>query len=55
VTNSKTWQVFLDGRIIDAVFFTDNCDKEYVKSSLILHDGYNPAIVVKEEELETVD
>lgn len=32
---------------IDTVFYTVDCDKDYVRSSLINHDCYNPNIVVK--------
>ena len=41
------WNVYLNGKLIDSVPYTKNCDKEYVRESLISHDGYNPNIVVK--------
>jgi len=42
---------------IDTVFFDKSCDAEYVRESLINHDGYNSSIqVIKQgamlEELE---
>ena len=40
------WNVFLYGRLINTVFFTSDCDGNYVKRSLINHDGFNPCIVV---------
>lgn len=33
-------------RWIDAVFFTVDCDKQYVKQSLINHDNYPSTIVI---------
>ena len=41
------WNVYLDGKKIDSVTFDDNCDKQYVLSSLVNHDGYDPAITVR--------
>lgn len=34
-------------KLIDTVFCNDTCDIEYVKKSLIEHDGYPSNIVVK--------
>ena len=44
---SMFWNVFLRGRIVDSVFFDKDCDANYVKHSLINHDGYNPSIIVR--------
>lgn len=33
-------------REIDTVFFDDNCDREYVRQSLIVHDGYSQNIQI---------
>ena len=30
----------------DTVFYDDSCTAEYVRESLISHDGYNPEIIV---------
>lgn len=43
------WSVYLNGRFIDKVFYTSDCDAEYVKKSLVEHDGYNPSITVRRE------
>jgi hypothetical protein len=43
----KVWNVYLNSRLIDTVFTTNNTDLEECKTSLINHDGYNPSIVVK--------
>lgn len=43
----NAWKVILNGRHIDTVFFMRNCDAEYVRKSLIEHDGYSPSISVK--------
>lgn len=40
------WNVYLDGKIIDTVWFTKNCDKEYVFNSL-LDDGFDTQISVE--------
>ena len=42
------WNVYLNDKWIDTVYYTADCDKDYVRSSLINHDCYNPNIVVKE-------
>ena len=42
----NAWNVYLHGKLIDTVFFTRDCDVEYIRKSLINHDGYNDAIVV---------
>jgi hypothetical protein len=49
VVRMKAWEVFLNGRHVDTVFFDDDCDKEYVLQSLIEHDGYNPQIRIVSE------
>lgn len=45
-TPYKAWDVYLHNALIDTVFYDSNCDKDYVKLSLINHDGYNPNIVL---------
>jgi len=40
------WDVYLNGKLIDTVFYTADCEAEYVKHSLVDHDGYDPAITV---------
>ena len=46
----KAWDVILEGEIIDTVFYNNDCDADYIKQSLIDHDGYDPRIEVKEAE-----
>ncbi len=41
------WNVYRKGRLIDIVFFDADCDADYVRRSLIDHDGYPPDIVVR--------
>ncbi len=48
------WTITLNGKTIDTVFFDKDCDKEYVKSSLINHDGYDPGIKVRRERRDRV-
>jgi hypothetical protein len=45
----KEWDVILNGKVIDTVFFNEDCDAEYVRQSLVDHDGYDPEIEVKEQ------
>ncbi len=44
---TKSWDIFLHGKKIDTVFYTEDCDSDYVRRSLIGHDGYNSEIVVR--------
>jgi hypothetical protein len=49
----RFYQVFLGKKEIDGVFYkltekTKEEREEYVKRSLVNHDGYNPAIIVRE-------
>ena len=46
----KAWIVTLDSHYLDTVFFEKSCDREYVRLSLINHDGYSPNIRVEEEK-----
>lgn len=40
------WNVYLNGRLIDSVWYQKGCDKWYVKHGLVNHDGYHPNIEV---------
>ena len=40
------WDVYLNGRKIDSVWYDKNCNKWYVKHTLINHDGYPSNIKV---------
>jgi hypothetical protein len=42
-----TWNVYFRGVQIDTVWYTPDCDVEYVRTSLINHDGYPRNIVVR--------
>ena len=44
------WNVTLNGKHIDTVFFDADCDADYVYRSLVNHDGYNPGIKVRKEK-----
>lgn len=43
----RAWDVYLNGRLIDTVFYDRSCTADYVRNGLINHDGYNPRIRVK--------
>ena len=45
----KAWNVCLNGKIIDTVFYDDDSDAEEVRRSLIDHDGYDPEITVRDD------
>ena len=40
------WLVFRKNKQVTTVFFTADCDAEYVRTSLINHDNYWPDIYV---------
>ena len=42
----QAWRVILGNRVIDTVFYQSGCDAQYVKRTLVDHDGYSPAIRV---------
>lgn len=44
--NMQAFTVVLYRRIVDIVFYAKGCDCEYVRNSLINHDGYHPHIKV---------
>ena len=41
------WNVYIGRNLIDSVPYQKGCNKEYVRRSLIEHDGYDLDIVVK--------
>ena len=41
------WLVLRGGRLIDTVYFTPDCDAEYVRRALVEHDGYPADITVR--------
>ena len=44
----KPFDVYLRGKLIDTVFYSASARVDEVKRSLVDHDGYDPAIVVKQ-------
>ncbi len=45
---SKTFNVYRKGICVETVFFSPECSADYVRKSLIEHDGYANDIVVRE-------
>ena len=43
----NAWNVYLNNRRIDTVWYNTECDKDYVRNGLINHDGYDPRIIVR--------
>lgn len=41
------WDVWHKGKCIDSVPYEKNCDAEYVRRSLVEHDGYPSGITVR--------
>lgn len=47
-----SFKVLLNGEEIDTVFFNPGCDVDYVRKSLIEHDGYPSDIDVIPEAVD---
>lgn len=47
--NYKSWDVYLNGKLIDTVFFVKGVTKDYVYRSLVEVDGYDKNIIVVKE------
>ena len=43
----QPWDVILNGKVIDTVYYLPDCDAEYVRRRLIDHDGYDSNISVR--------
>lgn len=41
-----TYNVYRHKKLIDTVYFNNDCDSSYVRASLINHDGYPSDIIV---------
>lgn len=52
MSRNRAFDVFLHGKEIDTVFYSADAkvDAEEVRRSLIGHDGYSPAIVVRDRK-----
>ena len=48
MVKSRGFDVYLNGKLIDTVWFDVDMSIEEMKKSLVEHDGYNPNIEVKE-------
>ena len=48
MVRSRGFDVYLNGKLIDTVWFDVDMSIEEMKKSLVEHDGYNPNIEVKE-------
>ena len=42
--------VYLGRKCIDTVFYTPDCNAEYVRDSLVNHDGYDYRIIVSQSK-----
>lgn len=40
------YNVYLNGHIIDTVYFIEGFTESEIRHSLVCHDGYNPQILV---------
>jgi DNA-binding MltR family transcriptional regulator len=49
VSRFNCWCIYLHGRLINKVFYMQDCDAEYVRTSLINHDGFSSDITVRKE------
>lgn len=50
VTRNQAWHVYDNGKFLAIVYFDTDCTEEYVRSSLINHDGYPPTIRIYRRE-----
>ena len=48
-----TFDVYLNGKLIDTIFCSDSMTKEEAKDGLVNHDGYNPNISLRHRWRET--
>ena len=46
------WEVYEESNYIDTVYFDVNCNEEYVKDTLIYHDGYSDNIELEQIGIE---
>jgi hypothetical protein len=44
------WRVYLLGKYLTTVFYDADCDSDYVRTSLISHDGYDSRITARREK-----
>ncbi len=51
----KAWNVYLNGKCIETVYFDSDINVSTVRQSLIAHDGYDPGIKVKSARLKRKD
>jgi len=52
----QAWNVYLGKKLIDTVFYDNDCDKWYVYSGLVNHDGYDPNIsIIKQRRKSPVN
>jgi hypothetical protein len=45
-TTMKAFDVYFLGKLLDRVYYCAGCDPEYVRISLINHDGFPTSIIV---------
>lgn len=50
-TKATAWNVYLNHKKIDTVFYDKDISKDEVKQSLIEHDGYDPNITIKRSKV----
>lgn len=46
----RAWVVMFGPQELNVVYFTDDCDADYVRRSLVDHDGYPPGIKVFQQD-----
>lgn len=55
IMKEAAWDVYLNDKLIDTVFYDNDLDADYVKKSLVDHDGYDPNIKVFLSENDNVN
>jgi len=46
---AQAWDVVLNGKVIDTVFYNDDLDASYVYDGLVNHDGYDSRIKLRKK------
>lgn len=45
--NMQGWDVLINGRRVNIVYYASDCEADYVYRSLVEHDGYPSHITVR--------
>lgn len=43
------WGIYLNGKLLNTVFYASDCDADWVYNGVVIHDDYDPAITVRRQ------